>query len=109
MMTVEPRRSVSAGNLSERSPGGIKGWWERFSGRFKRLTKISSQAGLEGRSRLMSQNELHYEHLLPHSPVFTLGFTGLEPHHSPPQVLDLPPHFSHAAKVNNQSNINGNQ
>ena len=93
------RRSVSVGNLSERSPGGIKGWWERFSGRFKRLNKISSQRAVECRSRLMSHNDLHYEDLLPQSPVFTLGFTGVEPHLSPPQILDLPPHFSHGAKV----------
>ena len=89
------RRSVSVGNLSERSPGGIKGWWERFSGRFKRLNKISGQGGVGGRerARLMSQNDLHYEDLLPQSPVFTLGFTGLEPH---PVGLnpDTPPHFS---------------
>ena len=51
----------------------------------------------------MSENDLHYEHLLPHSPVFTLGFTGLEPHQSSPQVLDLPPHFAHAARDENKS------
>ena len=68
----------------------MQGWWERFSGRFKRLNKV---LGVESEGRMTSDNDLHYQHLLPHSPVFTLGFTGLEPH---PAGLtpDTQPHFS---------------
>ena len=74
----------------------MKGWWERFSGRFKRLNKVLGVES-EGR-RMISENDLHYQHLLPQSPVFTLGFTGLEPH---PVGLnpDTPPHFSEVTSL----------
>ena len=37
-----------------------------------------------------------YQDLLPQSPVFTLGFTGIEP--LPGGTPDLPPHFSAQVK-----------
>ena len=37
-----------------------------------------------------------YQDLLPQSPVFTLGFTGIEP--LPGGAPDLPPHFSAQVK-----------
>ena len=68
-------RSISMANLSDTSKtsssGGIKLWWEKFSGRFKRLNRVEM---LQGRERLMSVNDLQYSELLPTSPVYTLGF-----------------------------------
>ena len=94
---------------------GIKQWWEKFSGRFKRLNRVDGVS----RERLMSVNDLQYSELLPTSPVFTLGFTHAARVASPgvnnPSFLDLSPNFNynnnrrhsfHAAGNNdNSSNI----
>ena len=61
-------RAVSEANLQE-SSGGIKQWWEKFSGRFKRLNRIDNVE----ENKLTSVNNLEYSELLPNSPVFTLG------------------------------------
>ena len=68
-------RSVSMASISDtsRGAGGIKQWWEKFSGRFKRLNRIEMINGSD-RERLMSVNDLQYSELLPTSPVYTLGF-----------------------------------
>ena len=70
-----PNKSSSVSNLQESAGGGggIKQWWEKFSGRFKRLNRVDNVLDSVERKRLMSINDLQYSELLPNSPVFTLG------------------------------------
>ena len=97
-------RSISMANLSDASKttssGGIKLWWEKFSGRFKRLNRVEM---LQGREGLMSANGLQYSELLPTSPVYTLGFTQARPNGHGVSggqggALDLTPQFPQTNK-----------
>ena len=84
-------RSVSMANLSDTSKttgsGGIKLWWEKFSGRFKRLNRVEMAGQGAG---LVSANGLQYSELLPASPVFTLGLSRPAGHQP---TLDTAPQF----------------
>ena len=90
-------RSVSMANLSDTSKttgsGGIKLWWEKFSGRFKRLNRVEMAQG----AGLVSANGLQYSELLPASPVFTLGLSRPAGHQP---ALDTGPQFPKNNKHN---------
>ena len=92
-------RSLSTSNLVlEEEEGGIKGWWNKFSGRFKKLNQrdVPGQIGIRNRS-ISSGNELMYQDLVPQSSVFTLGFTGTDPMISSNSLTTMdPPRFTHA-------------
>merc|ERR1719237_1264304 len=59
----------------EGSSGGLRTWWSKFSGRFKKLTPIPGVGGEEVSAEIALGNDLHYKQLVPQSAVFTLGFT----------------------------------
>ena len=96
---LEPR-AASVPGLQEGGGGGIKLWWEKFSGRFKRLNRVEGGDG-------GGEAGLQYTALLPASPVFTLGF-GQEPRPgaetaAESSLLDPGPQFSHQRLARTQS------
>ena len=95
---LEPR-AASVPSLQE-GGGGIKLWWEKFSGRFKRLNRVEGGDG-------GGEAGLQYTALLPASPVFTLGFSqeprpGAETA-AESSLLDPGPQFSHQRLARTQS------
>ena len=95
----EPR-AASVPGLQEGGGGGIKLWWEKFSGRFKRLNRVEGGDG-------GGEAGLQYTALLPASPVFTLGFSqqprpGAETA-AESSLLDPGPQFSHQRLARTQS------
>ena len=98
---LEPR-AASVPSLQEGGGGGggIKLWWEKFSGRFKRLNRVDEGGG-------GGEAGLQYTALLPASPVFTLGFSqqprpGAETA-AESSLLDPGPQFSHQRLARTQS------
>jgi ankyrin repeat protein len=96
-------RSLSTSNLVlEEEEGGIKGWWNKFSGRFKKLNRreVIAQNGIRNRA-MTSGNELMYQDLVPQSSVFTLGFTGSDPTVSSNSLTTMDsPRFNHVLHDN---------
>ena len=92
--------AASVPSLQEGGGGGIKLWWEKFSGRFKRLNRVEGGRG-------GGEAGLQYTALLPASPVFTLGFSqqprpGAETA-AESSLLDPGPQFSHQRLARTQS------
>ena len=93
-------RSLSTSNLvlEGEEEGGIKGWWNKFSGRFKKLNRRELLAQNNIRTRpTNTDNELMYQGLVPQSSVFTLGFSGADPLLSSQSLTSMDaPRFTHA-------------